>query len=207
MQDDVDLYNNLKNTCVLYEPIPGLFIIETDDKFDNLVEERFGQRLTPAMPYLGLYAPSFIRINGKYNREEFLELQHEIHHILWHMMCLGDIHRKSFENSLPTTPIHSIEIFDHFRHETVAYIISGNLSLAQPEYLFYTQQNDPKIKGDIGDMKDYVLISMDLLTKLSLDKSYLIYPCLTSRTFQEMKKRIAEVVPIDQIDGKTLLAL
>jgi hypothetical protein len=194
------------------EPVPGVAIIQVDHEIYYYLQQ---EKLVPVGAHAVHFGsdnsgePSFMIVQ-RLNLEKGLDHQdqspqdnvsarHEFHHFIWNFL-----QRAKFIRGVKEETPEMSKAFSFFRNELCAYIVENRpLTQINPSDMVYTQ--DQAIQAKALDAKSLSYVCLELAKVKGIDPATFLYPAMTSRSFDELKKKFLELTPLDgQIDAVSL---
>ncbi|MBF0522705.1 MAG: tetratricopeptide repeat protein [Candidatus Omnitrophica bacterium] len=189
---------------VLYREVLGLPIL---DVRDHLFRKVFQDSQAGTQKSMDRNLSSFVvmprkKINGPASLSYQESLSHEGHHLLLHLTELSGTWEEAQKKIRETTPERK-EAFWDFRDEFIAYTLLDELAQTPAIYLVYNE--NPEILSMAGQLKDFILFCMDIAKKRGVGRFDFIYADLRARNFEELKKNVLALVPLQKTNDGLFL--
>lgn len=214
IQSQLEIVTQHLQAVRYFEPTEGILIIEAPPAIFDLVKSKLPFDATSAV---GIYfnrgerflEPTFIVLDqqhiakiSEWGREAIS--RHELHHLVWDYLTETGFARPVKEK----TPERA-KAFASFRNELAAYVNQGLDTVADlGNEAFIYKSDDQEIQDETTLTRQFAALCAEVTAKSSnYDSSIFLYPIMTSENFGDLRKRMAEMVPVDPEKPEQLLAV
>ena len=189
----------------LVESTQGVFVMELEEDFYDFLVAQGIIFPSTAIALLGQSEKgvSFMYTQKAYVQGSTLEKmakRHEFHHLLWNFLGHNDFLRKN--NIVDKEVGHA---FERYRDEISAYLLDGANFRGGGHGMTYS--DNPRIIEMAGNVGDYLDLMVRAGGIVGISRFDFIYSVMTSRNFDELKQKIADVFDVNAISHEILVVL
>ncbi len=205
---------------VLIEIKPGVFMLEVEDPFFELLRDQklfifngvavcFMSSNSRDVGFMLLPRPKLAKSlqETKIFKDDSTS-RHEFHHELHNYFFRKNVLRKINVNPNQTPEMFDAEFdaFKRFKDEIIAYALENrDLSSVSPYSLIYTRKKILFKKAK--DYRDLIRAYTKIAELMGLSSSTLIYPIMTARNFEELARRLQQLIPLRHLNEKQQVRL
>ena len=205
---------------VLIEIKPGVFMLEVEDPFFELLRDQklfisngvavcFMSSNSRDVGFMLLPRPKLAKSlqETKIFKDDSTS-RHEFHHELHNYFFRKNVLRKININPNQTPEMFDAEfdVFKRFKDEIIAYVLENrDLSSVSPYSLIYMRKKILFKKAK--DYRDLIRAYTKIAELMGLSSSTLIYPIMTARNFEELARRLQQLIPLRHLNEKQQVRL